>query len=279
MSSNVVPDKNSPAYLNNLYNGARSNLLLVVVFTFVNILLLIFNSSLYFLFSATFPYYAVAFGQAYSEVFGNPAFYGVGLGLAVIALALYLLCWFLSKKKRGWLVFAAVLFGLDCLVLLGSFFFLEFDFSVIIDVIFHVWVMVSLIRGVTAQNKLNRLVPQSPVMPVDYTGPDIQDTSFILRDETQADTVPLHPVDPEAKNRVLIEAEHAGMSIQVIRSGRTTQFVVNGMVYMEQESLIEGTYSWDIQVSGIPYHYELNAAGQQTLSSGQEELAKKLRLF
>ena len=46
------------------YNGARSNILLVVAFTLVNSILLIAGSDSYFLFSAAVPYY-IKIGRAH----------------------------------------------------------------------------------------------------------------------------------------------------------------------------------------------------------------------
>ena len=49
--------------LTNKYMGARHNLLLVVIFTAVNIGLLVAQSNSYFLFSASIPYYLVDLGM------------------------------------------------------------------------------------------------------------------------------------------------------------------------------------------------------------------------
>ena len=49
-------------YENN-YNGTRGNILLVVLFTAINIVLLISNSNTYFLFSAFIPYALVDVGR------------------------------------------------------------------------------------------------------------------------------------------------------------------------------------------------------------------------
>ena len=49
--------------LTNKYMGARHNLLLVVVFTLINIVLLLVQSNTYFLFSATIPYFLADLGM------------------------------------------------------------------------------------------------------------------------------------------------------------------------------------------------------------------------
>ena len=49
--------------LANKFMSARHNLLLVVIFTLVNIVLLVAQSNSYFLFSASIPYYLVDLGM------------------------------------------------------------------------------------------------------------------------------------------------------------------------------------------------------------------------
>lgn len=145
--NNPVPDKNGPEYTISRYNGARSNLLLAIVFTAVNIVLTAAGSDLYFLFSIMLPY----------------SMFGAGTVLTVLAVALlgvYVLCYFLSKDKRGWLTAALVLFIVDTLAFAGIFVLavisggLELGSS-LFDVVFHVWVLISLIGGVRYGKKLD----------------------------------------------------------------------------------------------------------------------------
>ena len=48
------------------YNMARTDLLIIIVLTLVNILLLVTNADRYFLFSASIPYYVAFFGMVFS---------------------------------------------------------------------------------------------------------------------------------------------------------------------------------------------------------------------
>ena len=130
------------------YAAARSNLLLVVVFSLINLVLTVVEADMYFLFSSTFPQVALVFGQAFTEELQMPVFFVVGLVLAIVSVGLYALCWLLSKKNIGWMIAATVLFGLDCLLLL-----LFLDVEMIVDIVFHVWVMVCLISGCIAGSK------------------------------------------------------------------------------------------------------------------------------
>ena len=90
-----------------LYDNARRMLLLAIVFTVVNMALAFLGSGTYFLFSVFLAYMlAVGFGNA------------VGIILAALVLAPYVLAYFLSKRKRGWLIAALVMISVDTLLLI-----------------------------------------------------------------------------------------------------------------------------------------------------------------
>ena len=267
MAKSALP-KNSRPYLAAQYNAARSNLLLVAAFSFINLFLLVINASVYFLFSATFPYYLPIFGNAFAEVYDIPALYSISLGISVLVIAFYLLCWILSKKKGGWLLTAAILFGIDCLMLLCILIFFGFELSSLLDLLFHAWVMFSLCRGFSCYRKLSRMPEEGPVVPLNYNGPDIQDTSAILRD-----SVPLHPADVMAASVTLLEAVHAGLSVQIRRLGTMTEMVVNNMVYAEQADPLPEALCWDIQVCRVPFRFILQN-GHMVLFSADTLLAE-----
>lgn len=155
--------------LTNKYMNARHNLLLVVAFTLINIVLLVTNSDTYFLFSAYIPYLIVDLGMLLcgkypAEVytgelagmeFLNDTFFVVTLVIAAVFLVLYLLSWIFSKKPRvGWMIFALVIFIIDTA---GMLLIAGISTDMIIDIVFHVWVVVSLISGISAYFKLKKL--------------------------------------------------------------------------------------------------------------------------
>lgn len=158
--------------LTNKYMSARHNLLLVVIFTAVNIGLLVAQSNSYFLFSASIPYYLVDLGMYFCgkypmeyyadmgavEFFPN-SFLVVMIVIAVVILGLYLLSWFLSKKPRvGWMIFSLVIFVLDTLFML---LIMGINADMILDIVFHGWVVISLISGISSYFKLKKL-PEEP---------------------------------------------------------------------------------------------------------------------
>ena len=142
-----------------VYNTARANLLLVVLFTAVNLVLSLVNADMYFLFSATVPQFILALGYA----FESSVALTVCAVLAFLGAGVYLLCWALSKKHRGWMIVALVLFSLDTLAALGM---LLADTSMIIDVAIHGWVLFYLITGTSALVKMKKN-PELAVEPAE----------------------------------------------------------------------------------------------------------------
>lgn len=152
------------------YSAARKNILLVLLFTTINLILVVTNSNTYFLFSAFIPFAIVSWGMflsgrypaEYYAEFGE--FEPLGMPLLVITLVVavvicvfYLLCWLFSDKKRvGWLIAALVLFAVDTiLMVLGG-----ISLDSVMDVVFHAWVIISLSMGTAAHIKLKKLPPE-----------------------------------------------------------------------------------------------------------------------
>lgn len=156
------------------FRNSRFNLLLLVAFTLVNIILVIAKSDMYFLFSATVPYYLAVYGLFWTghlpdEVpegqeiqYLSDSFLVVMLVIAAVILVLYLLFFFLSKKHYGFLIAALVFFAIDCVYMAYTIFSVGFEVSSLIDLAFHAWVLYYLISGVIAGVKLRK-----PVMPIE----------------------------------------------------------------------------------------------------------------
>ena len=77
--------------------------------------------------------------------------------VAAVLTLLYLLAWLCSKKQWvGWLIFALVFFVLDTVGMLLS---IVIATDMIIDILFHAWVIYYLILGIHAHFKLKKLPP------------------------------------------------------------------------------------------------------------------------
>ena len=147
------------------YNTARLNLLLMIVFTLLNIVMLFAEANYMLLFSATVPYSAVVMGVAD----GTGMLLVPCILVAAIALILYFLCWLLSKRSYSWMIVALALFVLDCVALVGLYVWTG-DFSGILDLLIHIWVLYYLIMGVRSGKQLKNAqeeeLPEQPQTPV-----------------------------------------------------------------------------------------------------------------
>jgi len=184
------------------YNNARSNLLLVIILTVVNIVLIVAGTDTYFLFSAIIPF---VMGTALSGIIhfdsdlqafiaeenilpgteeyeyymsaeyaaSEKLFYGVLVAGAVIILAIYFISWLCSKKpeKKGFLISALVLFVLDTAVVV---LIRGIAIDSIMDIAFHVYILVYLIMGISAGAKLKKLPAEETHVGntvIDVSGP------------------------------------------------------------------------------------------------------------
>ena len=239
----------------NKFNAARSNLLLLVIFSVVNIFLLATGSGMYFLFSASVPYLITYLGMFLCGMFPNEfyeglegmffldkSFFVIMLIISLLILLIYLLCWWFSKKKGvGWLIGATVMFGIDTLVM-----FLSSGISSesIFDVIFHIWVIVILIMGISAYYKLKKMPEERRTIEGEFTditengeggeGGAIQGEHAFV-----PDSIPLRPVDNNVKAKILLEAEIYGHFITYRRAKKTNELVIDGNVYAEYTALAE----------------------------------------
>ena len=132
------------------YKNARLSLLLVLIFSVINVFAVFTDT--YFLFSSRLALVLVAVGAELDAALGETLFVIVFAILAIISLVPYLLCWIFSKKRVGWLIVGLVLFAVDTIILLIDVpgLIAEGNTSIIIDVVVHVIVIVELIIGVKA---------------------------------------------------------------------------------------------------------------------------------
>ena len=275
------------------YNSAVGNLLLVVVFTVVNLVLLLVQSGTYFLFSAFVPYFLTTEGMLltgrFSEEFlgeelwmpavMDDGFFWAMLVASAVIVVLYLVSFLLAKKQKiGWLIFALVFFALDTLAMLalGG---LEAD--MLIDVAFHAWVIVSLSMGIHAHFALKKLPPEVVTPPTFDPATQTQPTPPSYAPATQAqpmtDTPALRRADTEGKSRVLVEGEIPGYHIVFRRVKKTNELVVNGTVYAEYVAAIERSHELYAFVGGHHILANYNGVSACTLVVDGQKIATKIR--
>ena len=274
------------------YITSRLNLLLVVIFTAINLLLLIANADTYFLFSAFIPYYITAIGmlmcgrfpaEYYGAEFEKMVFFDNSLFIillivSIVITLLYLLAWFMSNKKRvGWLIFALVFFGLDTV---GMLLMSGLAIDSLFDILFHAWVIGYLIVGISAHYKLKALPPEE-----ETTLAPENISSEIECGEENADTATaqtsnspiIREADKTVKHKVLLEKRTLNYDICYRRVKHTNELIINGNVYDELEGIVEPPHTLNAIIDG--HHISAGYTGTHSfISVDGETVAKKLRL-
>ena len=141
------------------YKRSRYNLLLVAIVSVINLFSLALSQT-YFLFSAQIPSFFVELFMYTEE--GEIAPFAdliIPIVLGVILTIPYLLCFFFSKKRPGWMVAALVFFVFDCIFLVTMYYLSD----VIIDLLFHAWVLFYLVTGVINGYKLKKMPEDEPL--------------------------------------------------------------------------------------------------------------------
>lgn len=249
------------------YNIARKNLLLMLILTIINILLVAFNLNIIMLFSATIPYYAVAialFIQSNTLII-------FGIGLAFILLVAYLVSWYFSKKHYGWMIFALILFLIDTLCMIALYISIE-DFTGILDIIMHIWILYFLISGVINGYKLNKL-PEDDIIFDKVEEIDIQ-SSF----DDQYPSI-LRKADFSIKSRILLETEYHGLHICYRRVKRVNELIINCNVYDDIEMLLESSHALNARINGHTYQVGFDGLAHSYLRVDGQTVIKKLRLY
>lgn len=163
---NTNVDKNSRPYLEGRISSARYSLLLVIIFSVVNLILLLTQSDRYFLFSASVPYYLTAFGMGMDRGVGGSVFTVTALLISALILAAYVICWLQSKQHWICTLIALCLFAIDTVLLVVIVINLELLQDNILDLLFHAWAVTELTRAVIAQRKLQAMPVELEEDPV-----------------------------------------------------------------------------------------------------------------
>ena len=156
---NTVP-LSPRAELENKYRNCRANLLLVTIVSVINLFSLALSQT-YFLFSARMPSFMIELILVSVEEGVEIPFSDllIPIVIGLVMTVPYLLCWIFSKKRVGWMIAALVLFSLDCIFML-----IMYNLSaVVIDLLFHAWVMFYLITGVIHGTKLKTMPEDEPL--------------------------------------------------------------------------------------------------------------------
>lgn len=205
-----------------VYQIARSNLLALMILTAINVAMALLGQDTYFLFTNYLAYVPAVYAAVFHVVSGDGIYLAMGIILPLLVLVPYFLCWLLSKKRRGWMITAMLLFILDTGILTGS---LVSDFSAarLPDLFFHILILFYLIRAVRWGRPGTA---ESDGVPVE-TLPE--DTEFY--DASLGERPDSRPVaEPVEKYRVLVSASWGSHVIEARLGGHViaTEFRTNG---------------------------------------------------
>ena len=241
------------------YNLARGNLAAVIIFTCINIFLIISNSNLFFLFSASIPIFLLYQGAEFSAWTGSYSFALSGIVLAFAAVSSYAIFWLLTRWHKGWILAALMFFTLDILLLLWL--ILAFPLpnsggSVVIELAFRAWIMYYLIIGTRAWYQLKQMPPADEPIYDDFGEPITPIAESQNRTIPVAQTPPSSPIrHSPKKGRALVSQNYNNMDIVVKRTFGVTELVVDGMVYAEKTGVHEGKpYILEANVNNVIIH-------------------------
>lgn len=269
------------------YTSSVNNLLLVVTFTVINIILLVTNSNTYFLFSAYIPYALVDLGmflcgrypqEMYADFgnmeFVNDTFFITTVAIAAVIILVYFLSWLFSKKyKVGWLITSLVFFVVDGIAML---LYLGFSTEIIIDVAFHIWVIVSLSFGISNYFKLKKIPDDVVESPIEATEENF-DAS--LGEAEPAEQKQFKNADFSVKYKILAQGDVLGHTVIYRRVKRTNELIVDGVVYDELEALVETAHTLTAEIDGHIITAGYDGKFHSFIKIGNELVTKKLRLF
>lgn len=282
----------------NKYRAARSNLLLAAVFTTVNILLLLTKDFTYFLFSAAIPYLIADLGMYIcgkypeefyidgyegAEFFNDTVFY-VLLAIAFVIIAFYVLCYVFSSKGRvGWLIVALVAFSIDTLVM-----FSQYNLaSSIIDIIFHIYVIVFLVLGIKAHFELKKIEKAEEENArqgeASYAFEALQNESGeeLESDEREdiPDSTPLRAADFSVKSRVFLEANVFSHKVIYRRVKRVNELIIDGYVYAEYKALMEFPHMLTAVKDGHEIAAGIDASSHMVITVDGYIVERKMRFI
>lgn len=167
------------------YSSSCGSILLVVAFTLINGLLLIAKSNTYFLFTAWVPYLLLDVGMylcgkypaEYYEgnvadySFMNNGVFSFLIGAALLIVLLYLVCWYIAKKgKVVGIIGGLVLMLIDTGIMLV---WCGINADMIMDIVFHAWMIFSMISGISGYFKLKKYEKEHPELPPEQPTFDI----------------------------------------------------------------------------------------------------------
>lgn len=245
------------------FSIARANLVIMTALTCVNIAMIALETGRVFQFSAATPQLAfIVFSN------GDAVQKAAGLLISVLIIGLFALCYVLSKRNPLWMTAALVLFVCDTAFLVVWLVAVADNLLAnSIEVLYHVWVLYYLIRGVQAAHRL-RALPEQTAEAFAGTEPAAAATTGPVATQQPPASAPPMPETPlgayQGGGERLLSALQSGLYLEVFRSDTETALVVDGQVYDRWSGALEQRYTLTARVCGIPIVCTYTTTGAQT---------------
>lgn len=136
--------------------SARSTLILVVVLSVINFILINTGSETYYVFSISSTYLFASLGAYYAEM------QTIGIIANVVIIGLFVLFWFLSKKRPKFIIGALVMWVLDFIFMVSAALQL-FEGGLkgsLLELVFRAVVLALLILGTVSAFTLGKYTPE-----------------------------------------------------------------------------------------------------------------------
>lgn len=144
------------------YPGYRQYMLVVSLFSLINVILIYFRIDSSFYFSAFIPLVASVSSIYYLK--GSLQIF-VFVFLVVFFILMLFVCWLASKRNYKWLLAGAVIYALDSAFMVYYIILTGFEAQWILDIVFHAFLLVMLFRGAfigKAESEAAKTAEQEP---------------------------------------------------------------------------------------------------------------------
>lgn len=150
-----TPKRFSREYLTQQKASGRWMILLIVIFTVLNMVLLVCGTERYFLFSADIPHYLTYYGMQMDGGFGG--YFVAMLIVALLLLGGYVMSWLRVSKNGMWLKVALILWTMDTVALIAMAIGMQMFQSRIMDLAIHALLLWEIFQAFRANKRLENM--------------------------------------------------------------------------------------------------------------------------
>lgn len=183
--------------------------------------------------------YEAYFGMTSADFLHQDAIYLYAV-CALVAVAVLLVCWALSKKHAWALIVGCALMALDCVFVIS---FLGLSLNVVTELVMHVLMLVVMVVGIVAHYRLKFMEWMGEDVPIEELAPvptavtaafEAGEAAVIHAEPPMqeiGDSSALHPMDFGAKSKILLACDVGEYAICYRRLGSINELAINNMVY------------------------------------------------